>query len=93
MKLEPKTQHHSLHFFQVIAEEGVSALSVPELQSACRARGMRSLGLTEEQLVQQLTEASSSFPGPFHWLPSLHIADLFCDFYFASEPSYLICFI
>uniref|UniRef100_G1NWA1 Leucine zipper and EF-hand containing transmembrane protein 2 n=1 Tax=Myotis lucifugus TaxID=59463 RepID=G1NWA1_MYOLU len=41
---------------EVIAQEGVSALSVPELQSACRARGMRSLGLTEEQLVQQLTE-------------------------------------
>ncbi|EPQ01553.1 LETM1 domain-containing protein LETM2, mitochondrial [Myotis brandtii] len=39
---------------EVIAKEGVSALSVPELQSACRARGMRSLGLTEEQLWQDL---------------------------------------
>ncbi|XP_063131635.1 LETM1 domain-containing protein LETM2, mitochondrial isoform X9 [Rattus norvegicus] len=41
---------------EVIAKEGVKALSVSELQAACRARGMRSLGLTEEQLRQQLTE-------------------------------------
>ncbi|XP_071466307.1 LETM1 domain-containing protein LETM2, mitochondrial isoform X4 [Marmota flaviventris] len=41
---------------QIIAKEGVKTLSVSELQSACRARGMRSLGLTEEQLQQQLTE-------------------------------------
>uniref|UniRef100_A0A8C8ZS92 Leucine zipper and EF-hand containing transmembrane protein 2 n=1 Tax=Prolemur simus TaxID=1328070 RepID=A0A8C8ZS92_PROSS len=36
--------------------QGVKTLSVSELQAACRARGMRSLGLTEEQLQQQLTE-------------------------------------
>ncbi|XP_063565421.1 LETM1 domain-containing protein LETM2, mitochondrial isoform X4 [Gorilla gorilla gorilla] len=41
---------------EIIAKEGVKALSVSELQAACRARGMRSLGLTEEQLRQQLTE-------------------------------------
>ncbi|XP_054421983.1 LETM1 domain-containing protein LETM2, mitochondrial isoform X1 [Pteronotus mesoamericanus] len=41
---------------EMIAKEGVSALNVSELQAACRARGMRSLGLTEEQLRQQLTE-------------------------------------
>ncbi|XP_024200700.2 LETM1 domain-containing protein LETM2, mitochondrial isoform X4 [Pan troglodytes] len=41
---------------EIIAKEGVTALSVSELQAACRARGMRSLGLTEEQLRQQLTE-------------------------------------
>ncbi|XP_021516023.1 LETM1 domain-containing protein LETM2, mitochondrial isoform X2 [Meriones unguiculatus] len=41
---------------EIIAKEGVKALMVSELQSACRARGMRSLGLTEEQLRQQLTE-------------------------------------
>ncbi|XP_071068763.1 LETM1 domain-containing protein LETM2, mitochondrial isoform X3 [Dasypus novemcinctus] len=41
---------------EIIAKEGVSTLSVSELQAACRARGMRSLGLTEEQLRQQLTE-------------------------------------
>ncbi|XP_063276137.1 LETM1 domain-containing protein LETM2, mitochondrial isoform X2 [Prinia subflava] len=39
---------------EMIAKEGVSGLSVSELQSACRARGMRSLGLTEEQLKEQL---------------------------------------
>nr|XP_044987144.1 LETM1 domain-containing protein LETM2, mitochondrial isoform X1 [Jaculus jaculus]XP_044987145.1 LETM1 domain-containing protein LETM2, mitochondrial isoform X1 [Jaculus jaculus] len=41
---------------QIIANEGVKDLSVSELQAACRARGMRSLGLTEEQLRQQLSE-------------------------------------
>ncbi|NWR25942.1 LETM2 protein, partial [Emberiza fucata] len=39
---------------EMIAKEGVSGLSVAELQSACRARGMRSLGLSEEQLKEQL---------------------------------------
>uniref|UniRef100_A0A8D2NVV0 Leucine zipper and EF-hand containing transmembrane protein 2 n=1 Tax=Zosterops lateralis melanops TaxID=1220523 RepID=A0A8D2NVV0_ZOSLA len=39
---------------EMIAKEGVGGLSVAELQSACRARGMRSLGLTEEQLKEQL---------------------------------------
>ncbi|XP_023796544.1 LETM1 domain-containing protein LETM2, mitochondrial [Cyanistes caeruleus] len=39
---------------EMIAKEGVSGLNVSELQSACRARGMRSLGLTEEQLKEQL---------------------------------------
>lgn len=36
-----------------------------ELRVVCRAQGMRSLGLTEGQPRQQLTEASSSFLGPF----------------------------
>ncbi|KAM9368674.1 LETM1 domain-containing protein LETM2, mitochondrial [Phaethornis superciliosus] len=39
---------------EMIAKEGVHVLSVSELQSACRARGMRSLGLTQEQLKEQL---------------------------------------
>ncbi|KAH0623124.1 hypothetical protein JD844_031104 [Phrynosoma platyrhinos] len=43
---------------EMIAREGVNGLSVPELQAACRARGMRSLGLTEEQLKEQLNQAS-----------------------------------
>ncbi|XP_055972893.1 LETM1 domain-containing protein LETM2, mitochondrial [Sorex fumeus] len=41
---------------EAIAKEGVNTLSVSELQAACRARGMRSLGLTEKQLRQALTE-------------------------------------
>ncbi|XP_061449091.1 LETM1 domain-containing protein LETM2, mitochondrial isoform X2 [Rhineura floridana] len=41
---------------EMIAKEGVNGLSVSELQSACRARGMRSLGLTEEQLKDQLKQ-------------------------------------
>ncbi|KFP59676.1 hypothetical protein N322_00255, partial [Cariama cristata] len=44
---------------EMIAKEGVSGLSVSELQSACRARGMRSLGLSEEQLKEQLRQAST----------------------------------
>ncbi|XP_005058142.1 PREDICTED: LETM1 domain-containing protein LETM2, mitochondrial [Ficedula albicollis] len=39
---------------EMIAKEGVGGLSVLELQSACRARGMRSVGLSEEQLKEQL---------------------------------------
>lgn len=49
--------------FQMIAKEGVSGLSVSELQSACRARGMRSLGLTEEQLKEQLGQVSVPWHG------------------------------
>ncbi|CAB1353963.1 unnamed protein product [Coregonus sp. 'balchen'] len=41
---------------QMIATEGVAAMSVSELQVACRSRGMRSLGLTTEQLTQQLQQ-------------------------------------
>uniref|UniRef100_G1SL58 Leucine zipper and EF-hand containing transmembrane protein 2 n=1 Tax=Oryctolagus cuniculus TaxID=9986 RepID=G1SL58_RABIT len=41
---------------EIIAKEGLGTLSVSELQAACRARGMISLGLTEEQLRQQLAE-------------------------------------
>ncbi|KAK7823010.1 hypothetical protein U0070_025827 [Myodes glareolus] len=59
---------------EIIATEGVKALSVSELQSACRARGMRSLGLTEEQLRQQLTEASSTAALLTSWL-DLHLKE------------------
>ncbi|KAJ6652964.1 hypothetical protein lerEdw1_010274 [Lerista edwardsae] len=48
---------------EMIAKEGVNGLSVSELQSASRTRGMRSLGLTEEQLKEQLRQASSRHPG------------------------------
>ncbi|KAM6395487.1 LETM1 domain-containing protein LETM2, mitochondrial [Rhynochetos jubatus] len=41
---------------EMIAKEGVNGLSVSELQGACRARGMRSLGLSEEQLKEQLRQ-------------------------------------
>ncbi|KFV84992.1 hypothetical protein N308_06858, partial [Struthio camelus australis] len=44
---------------EMIAKEGVNGLSVSELQSACRARGMRSLGLSAEQLKEQLRQASN----------------------------------
>ncbi|XP_041855324.1 LETM1 domain-containing protein LETM2, mitochondrial [Melanotaenia boesemani] len=41
---------------EMIAAEGVAAMSVSELQAACRSRGMRSLGLTTDQLRQQLQQ-------------------------------------
>lgn len=44
---------------QMIAAEGVAAMSVSELQAACRARGMRSLGLTTEQLRLQMQQVST----------------------------------
>ncbi|KFV60791.1 hypothetical protein N328_10793, partial [Gavia stellata] len=57
---------------EMIAKEGVNGLSVPELQSACRARGMRSLGLSEEQLKEQLRQASTLWSGL--WL-DLHLKE------------------
>uniref|UniRef100_A0A8C5LXJ9 Mitochondrial proton/calcium exchanger protein n=1 Tax=Leptobrachium leishanense TaxID=445787 RepID=A0A8C5LXJ9_9ANUR len=41
---------------KLIAEEGVDSLNVKELQAACRARGMRALGVTEERLREQLKQ-------------------------------------
>ncbi|KAM9787022.1 mitochondrial proton/calcium exchanger protein isoform X2 [Syngnathus typhle] len=41
---------------KLIAEEGVESLNVNEVQSACRVRGMRSLGVTEERLREQLSQ-------------------------------------
>uniref|UniRef100_A0A671QTH3 Leucine zipper-EF-hand containing transmembrane protein 2 n=1 Tax=Sinocyclocheilus anshuiensis TaxID=1608454 RepID=A0A671QTH3_9TELE len=41
---------------EMIAKEGVAAMTVAELQAACRTRGMRSLGLTTDQLRQQLQQ-------------------------------------
>uniref|UniRef100_A0A672PG49 Leucine zipper and EF-hand containing transmembrane protein 2 n=1 Tax=Sinocyclocheilus grahami TaxID=75366 RepID=A0A672PG49_SINGR len=41
---------------EMIAKEGVAAMTVAELQAACRIRGMRSLGLTTDQLRQQLQQ-------------------------------------
>ncbi|XP_073689121.1 mitochondrial proton/calcium exchanger protein-like, partial [Garra rufa] len=40
----------------LIAEEGVDTLNVNELQSACRVRGMRALGVTEDRLREQLKQ-------------------------------------
>ncbi|XP_040056269.2 mitochondrial proton/calcium exchanger protein isoform X3 [Gasterosteus aculeatus] len=41
---------------KLIAEEGVESMSVNEVQTACRARGMRSLGVTEDRLREQLIQ-------------------------------------
>lgn len=41
---------------KLISEEGVDSLSVKELQAACRARGMRALGVTEDRLRDQLKQ-------------------------------------
>uniref|UniRef100_A0A8D2DWA9 Mitochondrial proton/calcium exchanger protein n=1 Tax=Sciurus vulgaris TaxID=55149 RepID=A0A8D2DWA9_SCIVU len=41
---------------KLIAEEGVDSLNVKELQAACRARGMRALGVTEDRLQGQLKQ-------------------------------------
>ncbi|NXU90746.1 LETM1 protein, partial [Xiphorhynchus elegans] len=41
---------------KMIAEEGVDTLTVKELQAACRARGMRALGVTEQRLKDQLKQ-------------------------------------
>lgn len=41
---------------QMISKEGVDSLTVPELQQACRARGMRALGIPEDRLRSQLSQ-------------------------------------
>ncbi|XP_049451427.1 mitochondrial proton/calcium exchanger protein isoform X4 [Epinephelus fuscoguttatus] len=41
---------------KLIAEEGVESLNVNEVQAACRVRGMRSLGVTEDRLREQLAQ-------------------------------------
>lgn len=41
---------------RMIQKEGIDSLNLSELQSACRARGMRAYGLSEERLRFQLQE-------------------------------------
>ncbi|XP_055691371.1 mitochondrial proton/calcium exchanger protein [Lutzomyia longipalpis] len=41
---------------RMIQKEGVDALNYAELQAACRSRGMRAYGMSEERLKQQLVE-------------------------------------
>lgn len=43
-------------YWQIIEREGLDSLAVWELQQACRARGMRAYGLSEERLRLQLTQ-------------------------------------
>lgn len=43
----------------MIAAEGVAAMTVSELQAACRTRGMRSLGLTTDQLRLQMQQVNT----------------------------------
>lgn len=45
---------------QLIAEEGVESMNVNEVQAACRVRGMRSLGVTEERLREQLSQVTET---------------------------------
>ncbi|XP_078479737.1 LETM1 domain-containing protein LETM2, mitochondrial-like isoform X4 [Lampetra planeri] len=41
---------------RMIAQEGVETMTVAELQAACRTRGMRALGVTEQRLREQLKQ-------------------------------------
>ena len=41
---------------KLIQKEGIDSLTIPELQSACRARGMRALGVSEIRLKSQLLQ-------------------------------------
>lgn len=40
----------------MISKEGIESLTVPELQGACRARGMRAIGISEDRLRSQLSQ-------------------------------------
>ena len=46
----------SIFLFQLIQKEGIESLTVPELQAANRARGMRGIGVSEERLKAQLKQ-------------------------------------
>uniref|UniRef100_A0A2K5N7J1 Letm1 RBD domain-containing protein n=1 Tax=Cercocebus atys TaxID=9531 RepID=A0A2K5N7J1_CERAT len=54
LQLPALPAHHAED--KLIAEEGVDSLNVKELQVACQARGMRALGVTENQLRGQLKQ-------------------------------------
>jgi LETM1 and EF-hand domain-containing protein 1 len=41
---------------QMIVMEGINTLTARELQVACRERGMRALGMSEERLKSQLQQ-------------------------------------
>ena len=41
---------------QVIESEGISALSLTELQAACQSRGIRTLGVAEDHLRSELAQ-------------------------------------
>ncbi|KAJ8952880.1 hypothetical protein NQ318_006496 [Aromia moschata] len=41
---------------KMIQKEGIDSLTLPELQQACRARGMRAYGVSEQRLRSQLSQ-------------------------------------
>ncbi|XP_045466840.1 mitochondrial proton/calcium exchanger protein [Harmonia axyridis] len=41
---------------KMIQKEGIDSLTLPEVQQACRSRGMRAYGLTEDRLRSQLSQ-------------------------------------
>ncbi|XP_074642155.1 mitochondrial proton/calcium exchanger protein-like isoform X2 [Tubulanus polymorphus] len=47
---------HLMSDDKMILKEGVNTLTTRELQVACRERGMRSLGVSDERMVQQLQQ-------------------------------------
>jgi LETM1 and EF-hand domain-containing protein 1 len=57
LRFQLRTQLRSLKSDDVmIQKEGVNTLTVPELQQACRSRGMRALGVAEDRLRTQLAQ-------------------------------------
>lgn len=75
-----------LCFVQLIAEEGVDSLTVKELQAACRARGMRALGVTEERLKEQLKQVCFC---KTEYTDLTSVAS--SDFCYHSEKSFCFC--
>mmetsp|Transcript_22388 Transcript_22388/g.67340 ORF Transcript_22388/g.67340 Transcript_22388/m.67340 type:complete len:167 (-) Transcript_22388:385-885(-) len=60
----------------LIRSEGVESLSVQELQTACRERGMRALGISEEGLRSRLEQwlVRPCCTSLSSWTPSYNIA-------------------
>ena len=52
------THTHAGAHTQLIQKEGIDSLTVPELQTASQARGMRALGMPADRLKSQLSQVS-----------------------------------
>lgn len=59
-------------------------LTVKELQAACRARGMRALGVTEERLKEQLKQVWNNWRSQCLWLSKA--TDLFIILWIVVDP-------
>lgn len=51
----------------------MESLNVNEIQAACRVRGMRALGVTEERLREQLSQVTTATTGQIGLFPLAYL--------------------